>query len=101
MWMALSKISVFFMTAYGRGIVPLSARWVLGGVLVTDLYAGYRFVDASGSSRMLWRFMSDDDIPLTNNEAERARVAMCFGAKGVTGCVHILGNNCFVSEYCR
>ena len=49
MWMALSKIAVCFMTAYGRGID--AAKRLLGselaGVLVTDQYAAYRFVDAS------------------------------------------------------
>jgi len=164
MWMALSKIAVCFMTAYGRGID--AARRLLGselaGVLVAEQYAGYRFVgtsqrqlcwahvlrnvaaiaqsgeqvnqsigarlvlladsvfrvrhrDENGvlskerylhrlrryrqswlkqleqgtllcskryrgrcewlikDDEMLWRFMNDDDIPLTNNEAERVR----------------------------
>lgn len=47
MWMALSKIAVCFMTAYGRG--QDAAERLLGteldGVLVTDQYAGYRFID--------------------------------------------------------
>lgn len=47
--MALSKIAVCFMTAYGRGID--AARRLLGselaGVLVTEQYAGYRFVGTS------------------------------------------------------
>jgi transposase len=49
MWMALSKIAVCFMTAYGRGIYD--AKRLLGselaGVLVTDQYVAYRFIDAS------------------------------------------------------
>lgn len=49
MWMALSKIAVCFMTTYGRGIG--AAKRLLGsalaGVLVTDQYAAYRFVDDS------------------------------------------------------
>ena len=48
MWLALSKIAVCFMTAYGRG--QEAAKRLLGaefdGVLVTDQYAGYRFIDA-------------------------------------------------------
>ena len=49
MWMALSKIVVCFMTAYGRGTD--AAKRLLGseltGVLVTDQYVAYRFIDAS------------------------------------------------------
>lgn len=49
MWMALSKIAVCFMTAYGRGTD--AAKRLLGseltGVLVTDQYVAYRFIDAS------------------------------------------------------
>lgn len=49
MWWALSKIAVCFMTAYGRG--QDAAKRLLGSeldrVLVTDQYAGYRFIDAS------------------------------------------------------
>ena len=48
MWLALSKIAVCFATAYGRG--REAAKRLLGaefdGVLVTDQYAGYRFIDA-------------------------------------------------------
>ena len=49
MWMTLSKIAVCFMTAYGRGIDAAKRllRSELAGVLVTDQYACYRFVDAS------------------------------------------------------
>ncbi|MCS3459578.1 IS66 family transposase [Aeromonas sp. BIGb0445] len=180
MWMALSKIAVCFMTAYGPGID--AAKRLLGselaGVLVTDQYAGYRFVGASqrqlcwayvlrhvasiaqsgeqvnqsvgarlvllansvfrvrhryehgslskdrylhrlgryrGSwlktleqgamlcsklyrgrcewlikdDEMLWRFMNDDDIPLTNNEAERALRGYVLWRKGSYGvCSH-------------
>lgn len=180
MWMALSKIAVCFMAAYGRGID--AAKRLLGselaGVLVTDQYAGYRFVDDSQrqlcwahvlrnvaaiaqsgeavnqpigaklvllansvfrarhryengdlgkeqylhrlrryrqswlkqlaqgtllcSKRyrgrcewlikdddMLWRFMDDDDIPLTNNEAERALRGNVLWRKGSYGvCSH-------------
>lgn len=45
---------------------------------------------------MLWRFMSDDDIPLTNNEAERALRGYVLWRKGSYGV-----GNCFASEYCR
>lgn len=49
MWMALSKVAVCFMTAYGRS--QDAAKRLLGlapeGVLVTDQYAGYRFIDPS------------------------------------------------------
>lgn len=49
MWLALSKIAVCFMTAYGRG--KDAAARLLGptpaGVIVTDQYAAYRFVDPS------------------------------------------------------
>ena len=49
MWLALSKVAVCFMTAFGRG--QEAAKRLLGseldGVLVTDQYAGYRFIDAS------------------------------------------------------
>jgi len=176
MWMALSKIAVCFMTAYGRGID--AAKRLLGselaGVLVTDQYAGYRFVGASQrqlcwahvlrnvvaiaqsgeqvnqsigarlvllansvfrvrhryehgalskecylhrlrryrqgwlkqleqgrllcskryrgrcewlikDDEMLWRFMGDDDIPLTNNEAERALRGYVLWRKGSYG----------------
>ncbi|WP_421241570.1 IS66 family transposase [Aeromonas enteropelogenes] len=180
MWMALSKIAVCFMTAYGRGID--AAKRLLGselaGVLVTDQYAGYRFIDASQhqlcwahvlrnviaiaqsgeqvnqsvgarlvllansvfrarhryehgalnkerylhrlgryrqswlktlaqvamlcskryrgrcewlikDDEMLWRFMDDDDIPLTNNEAERALRGYVLWRKGSYGvCSH-------------
>ncbi|ELM3618545.1 IS66 family transposase [Aeromonas sobria] len=180
MWMALSKIAVCFMTAYGRGID--AAKRLLGqepaGVLVTDQYAAYRFVDTSqrqlcwahvlrnvvaiaqsgepvnqpigtrlvlltnsvfrarhcyengdlgkeqylhrlGRYRQSWRrqleqgavlcskryrgrcewlikddeilwwFMSDDDIPLTNNEAERALRGYVLWRKGSYGvCSH-------------
>ena len=180
MWMALSKIAVCFMTAYGRGID--AAKRLLGselaGVLVTDQYAGYRFVGASQrqlcwahvlrnvvaiaqsgeqvnqsigarlvllansvfrvrhryehgalskecylhrlrryrqswltqleqgrllcskryrgrcewlikDDEMLWRFMGDDDIPLTNNEAERALRGYVLWRKGSYGvCSH-------------
>lgn len=180
MWMALSKIAVCFITAYGRGID--AAKRLLGselvGVLVTDQYAGYRFVDSSQrqlcwahvlrnvvavaqsgeqvnqsigarlvllansvfrvrhryetgtlskvcyqhrlrryrqswlkqlaqgrllcskryrgrcewlikDDEMLWRFMSDDDIPLTNNEAERALRGYVLWRKGSYGvCSH-------------
>lgn len=38
---------------------------------------------------MLWRFMSDDDIPLTNNEAERALRGYVQWRKGSYGaCSH-------------
>ncbi len=180
MWMALSKVAVCFMTAYGRGID--AAKRLLGaelaGVLVTDQYVAYRFIDASqrqlcwahvlrnvaaigqsgeqvnqtigtrlvllansvfrarhryedgelGKERylrrlrryrqswlkqleqgamlctkryrgrcewlikddeMLWRFMMDDDIPLTNNEAERALRGYVLWRKGSYGvCSH-------------
>ena len=180
MWMALSKIAVCFMTAYGRGID--AARRLLGselaGVLVTDQYVAYRFVDDSQrqlcwahvlrnvaaiaqsgeeinqpvgarlvllansvfrarhryengglgkeqylrrlrryrqswrkqleqgtllcskryrgrcewlikDDEMLWRFMRDDDIPLTNNEAERALRGYVLWRKGSYGvCSH-------------
>ncbi len=172
MWMALSKIAVCFMTAYGRG--TYAAKRLLGteltGVLVTDQYVAYRFIDASqrqlcwahvlrnvaaiaqsgeqvnqlvgarlvllansvfrarhryedgdlGKERylcrlrryrqswltqleqgqllcewlikddeMLWRFMMDDDIPLTNNEAERALRGYVLWRKGSYGvCSH-------------
>ncbi|MNJ45552.1 Transposase IS66 family protein [compost metagenome] len=178
--MALSKIAVCFMTTYGRGID--AAKCLLGselaGVLVTDQYAGYRFVGTSqrqlcwahvlrnvaaiaqsgeqvnqsigarlvllaGSvfrvrhryengvlskesylhrlrgyrqswlkqleqgtllcskryrglcewlikdDEMLWRFMNDDDIPLTNNEAERALRGYVLWRKRSYGvCLH-------------
>lgn len=47
----------------------------------------------SGSSKdekMLWRFMSDDNVPLTNNEAEQAlRGYMLWRRKGSHGvCSH-------------
>lgn len=49
MWLALSKIAVCFMTAYGRG--QDAAQRLLGlapeGVVVTDQYSGYRFIDPS------------------------------------------------------
>ena len=49
MWLALSKVAVCFMTAFGRG--QDAAKRLLGseldGVLVTDQYAGYRFIDSS------------------------------------------------------
>ena len=176
MWMALSKVAVCFMTAYGRS--QDAAKRLLGlapeGVLVTDQYAGYRFIDPSqrqlcwahvarnvaaiadssesvnqpiGSrlvlladavfrvrhrwengqlnkaqylrrlrrcrqswlkqlergamlcskryrgrcrlliqdDEMLWRFMSDDDIALTNNEAERALRGYVLWRKGSYG----------------
>ncbi len=176
MWMALSKIAVCFMTAYGRG--KDAAKRLLGleptGVVVTDQYAGYRFLDPgqrqlcwahvarnvaaiadssepvnqpigarlvllagsvfrtrhrweSGTLNkahylrrlrrcrqswlkqleqgallcskryrgrcqllikdddMLWRFMSDDDIALTNNEAERALRGYVLWRKGSYG----------------
>ena len=50
MWMTLSKVAVCFMTAFGRGqdvakrLLGLAPR---GGVLVTDQYAGYRFISPS------------------------------------------------------
>ena len=31
---------------------------------------------------MLWRFMTDDEIALTNNEAERALRGLCALAQG-------------------
>ena len=38
---------------------------------------------------MLWRFMNDDDIPLTNNEAERALRGYVLWRKGSYGvCSH-------------
>ena len=176
MWLALSKIAVCFMTAYGRG--QEAAKRLLGaefdGVLVTDQYAGYRFIDAdqrqlcwahvarnlaaiaesseqcnqpigarlvlladavfrtrhrweSGAlskqkylrrlaryrqswrsqlergallcskryrgrcqlllrdDEMLWRFMTDDEIALTNNEAERALRGYVLWRKGSYG----------------
>ncbi|MGL5324996.1 MAG: IS66 family transposase, partial [Aeromonas sp.] len=180
MWMALSKIAACFMTAYGRDVD--AAKRLLGseltGVLVTDQYAAYQFVDASqrqlclahvlrnvaaiaqsgeqvnqligirlvllvnsvfrarhryeqgdlGRERylrrlrryrqswrrqleqgtvlcskryrgrckwllkddeMLWRFMGDDDIPLTNNEAERSLRGYVLWRKGSYGvCSH-------------
>jgi transposase len=180
MWLALSKIAVCCMTAYGRGI-DAAKRLLgseLGGVLVTDPCAAYRFVDASqrqlcwahvlrnvaaiaqsgeqvnqpigtklvllansvfcarhryehgdlGKERylhrlrryrqswrrqleqgtvlcskryrgrcewlikddeMLWRFMDDDDTPLTNNEAERSLRGYVLWRKGSYGvCSH-------------
>lgn len=49
MWLALSKVAVCFMTAFGRG--QDAAKRLLGseldGVLVTDQYAGYRFINSS------------------------------------------------------
>ena len=48
MWLALNKIAVCFMTALA--VVREAAKRLLGaefdGVLVTDQYAGYRFIDA-------------------------------------------------------
>lgn len=180
MWLALSKVAVCFMTAFGRGQdaakrLPGSE---LDGVLVTDQYAAYRFVDASqrqlcwahvlrnvaaiaqsgeqvnqpigtklvllanrvfrarhryehgdlGKERylhrlrryrqswrrqleqgtvlcskryrgrcewfikddeMLWRFMGDEDIPLSNNEAERSLRSYMLWRKGSYGvCSH-------------
>jgi hypothetical protein len=41
---------------------------------------------------MLWRFMSDDDIPLTNNEAERALRGYVLWRKGSYGV-----GNCFAT----
>lgn len=49
MWLALSPVAACFMTAFSRG--QDAARRLLGleppGVLVTDQYSGYRFVDPS------------------------------------------------------
>lgn len=46
MWMALSKMAVCFMTAHDRG--KEAAKRLLGqtpaGVVITDQYAGYRFI---------------------------------------------------------
>jgi hypothetical protein len=42
----------------------------------------------SGSSKddkILWRFMSDDNVPLTNNEAERALRGYMLWRKGSHG----------------
>ena len=164
MWMALSKVAVCFMTAFGRG--QEAAKRLLGseldGVLVTDQYAGYRFIDSAqrqlcwahvlrnvaaiaessemvnqpigarhgyeqgtlslaqyqrrllrcrqswdkqlerGSvlcskryrgrgqlllkdDEMLWRFMENDEIALTNNEAERALRGYVLWRKGSYG----------------
>jgi transposase len=54
MWLALSKVAVCFMAAFGRG--KDAAQRLLGcvpasSVLVTDQYAGYRFI--AGSQRQL------------------------------------------------
>ncbi|WP_270816055.1 IS66-like element ISAs21 family transposase, partial [Aeromonas sp. QDB23] len=55
MWLALSKVAVCFMTAFGRG--QEAAKRLLGseldGVLVTDQYAGYRFID-SAQRQLCW-----------------------------------------------
>jgi transposase len=56
MWLALSKVAVCFMTAFGRG--QDAARRLLGelpetAVLVTDQYAGYRFV-AAEQRQLCW-----------------------------------------------
>ncbi|MBM7457312.1 hypothetical protein HNR62_003224 [Oceanisphaera litoralis] len=56
MWLALSKVAVCFMTAFGRG--QDAARRLLGdvpetSVLVTDQYAGYRFMD-NGQRQLCW-----------------------------------------------
>lgn len=49
MWMALSKVAVCFMTAFGRG--QDVAKRLLGvkpeGIVTTDQYAGYRFISPS------------------------------------------------------
>lgn len=53
--MALSKVAVCFMTAYGRG--KDAAKRLLGptptGIVVMDQYAGYRFV-APGQRQLCW-----------------------------------------------
>ncbi|MFB9848766.1 IS66 family transposase, partial [Oceanisphaera arctica] len=56
MWLALSKVAVCFMTAFGRG--QDAARRLLGelpetSALVTDQYAGYRFV-ATEQRQLCW-----------------------------------------------
>ncbi|GGB55254.1 IS66 family transposase ISH10B [Oceanisphaera marina] len=56
MWLALSKVAVCFMTAFGRG--QDAAQRLLGdvpdtSVLVTDQYAGYRFID-NGQRQLCW-----------------------------------------------
>ena len=59
MWMALSKVAVCFMIAFGRG--QADAKRLLGqeltGILVTDQYAGYRFIDSS-QRQLCWSHVS-------------------------------------------
>lgn len=50
---------------------------------------------------MLWRFMSDDDIPPTNNEAERALRGYVLWRKGSYGMCSHRGELFRHSEYCR
>lgn len=65
MWMALSKIAVCFMTAYGRG--QDAAKHLLlrapEGVLITDQYAGYNFIDPS-RRKLCWRMWHAMWLPL-------------------------------------
>lgn len=59
-----------------------------GGMLCTKRYRG-RCEWLIKDDEMLWRFMIDDDIPLTNNEAERAQRGYVLWRKGSYGvCSH-------------
>jgi len=71
MWLALSKIAVCFMTAYGRG--QDAAKRLLGseldGVLVTDQYAGYRFIDAS-QRQLCWAHVARNVAAIADSSDE-------------------------------
>ncbi|MGL5526047.1 MAG: IS66 family transposase, partial [Aeromonas veronii] len=59
-----------------------------GTVLCSKRYRG-RCEWLIKDDEMLWRFMSDEDIPLTNNEAERALRGYVLWRKGSYGvCSH-------------
>lgn len=59
-----------------------------GSVLCSKRYRG-RCEWLIKDDEMLWRFMNDDDIPLTNNEAERALRGYVLWRKGSYGvCSH-------------
>ena len=68
MWLALSKIAVCFMTAFGRG--QEAAKRLLGaefdGVLVTDQYAGYRFIDAD-QRQLCWAHVARNLVAIAES----------------------------------
>lgn len=82
--MALSKIAVCFMTAYGRGTD--AAKRLLGseltGVLVTDQYVAYRFVGAS-QRQLCWAHVLRNVLATAMKMATLTRSGICAGSGGI------------------